>query len=94
MQVHEFGQFLLASVRVPFNPPVYWQLCLVALLILSSMCVDVYIAPEVYKNEPFDRSVDVFAFGLILYEVSKAIQSTCKGSRLIMCCILVDVSLR
>ncbi|AQK72493.1 Integrin-linked protein kinase family [Zea mays] len=30
---------------------------------------NVYIAPEVYKNEPFDRSVDVFAFGLILYEM-------------------------
>ena len=58
------------------------------------MCIDVYIAPEVYKNEPFDRSVDVFAFGLILYEVRKAIQSTCKESRLIMCCILADVSLR
>jgi len=58
------------------------------------MCIDVYIAPEVYKNEPFDRSADVFAFGLILYEVRKAIQSTCKESRLIMCCILADVSLR
>ncbi|CAM0150405.1 unnamed protein product [Urochloa decumbens] len=29
----------------------------------------VYTAPEIYKNEPFDRSVDVFAFGLILYEM-------------------------
>ncbi|OEL31942.1 hypothetical protein BAE44_0007040 [Dichanthelium oligosanthes] len=29
----------------------------------------VYIAPEIYRNEPFDRSVDVFAFGLILYEM-------------------------
>lgn len=58
------------------------------------MCIDVYIAPEVYKNEPFDRSVDVFAFGLILYEVRKAIQSTCKESRLTLCWILADVSLR
>ncbi|KAJ1279907.1 hypothetical protein BS78_04G191200 [Paspalum vaginatum] len=29
----------------------------------------VYAAPEIYRNEPFDRSVDVFAFGLILYEM-------------------------
>ncbi|KAL6899617.1 hypothetical protein ACP4OV_006275 [Aristida adscensionis] len=28
-----------------------------------------YVAPEIYRNEPFDRSVDVFAFGLILYEM-------------------------
>ncbi|KAK1287282.1 Serine/threonine-protein kinase HT1 [Acorus calamus] len=28
-----------------------------------------YVAPEVYKNEIFDRSVDVFSFGLILYEL-------------------------
>ncbi|TVU29265.1 hypothetical protein EJB05_20824 [Eragrostis curvula] len=28
-----------------------------------------YIAPEIYRNQPFDRSVDVFAFGLILYEM-------------------------
>jgi hypothetical protein len=27
------------------------------------------MAPEVYKNEAFDRSVDAFSFGLILYEV-------------------------
>ncbi|KAF7084834.1 hypothetical protein CFC21_088362 [Triticum aestivum] len=29
----------------------------------------VYIAPEMYRNEAFDRSVDTFAFGLILYEM-------------------------
>eukprot|EP00252_Welwitschia_mirabilis_P022348 TRINITY_DN6018_c0_g1_i1.p1 TRINITY_DN6018_c0_g1~~TRINITY_DN6018_c0_g1_i1.p1 ORF type:complete len:483 (-),score=98.91 TRINITY_DN6018_c0_g1_i1:374-1822(-) len=28
-----------------------------------------YIAPELYKNEAFDRSVDSFSFGLILYEM-------------------------
>lgn len=28
-----------------------------------------YMAPEVYKNEAFDRSVDAFSFGLILYEM-------------------------
>ncbi|XP_073013336.1 integrin-linked protein kinase 1-like [Typha latifolia] len=28
-----------------------------------------YVAPEVYRNEEFDRSVDVFSFGLILYEM-------------------------
>jgi serine/threonine protein kinase len=51
------------------------------------MCVDVYIAPEVYKNEPFDRSVDVFAFGLILYEVRKTIQSTFLHARNIGRCV-------
>lgn len=29
-----------------------------------------YIAPEVYRNEVFDRSADAFSFGLILYEVN------------------------
>ncbi|OVA10650.1 Protein kinase domain [Macleaya cordata] len=28
-----------------------------------------YMAPEVYKDEIFDRSVDAFSFGLILYEM-------------------------
>ncbi|KAH7685112.1 Dual-specificity kinase protein [Dioscorea alata] len=28
-----------------------------------------YMAPEVYRNEIFDRSVDAFSFGLILYEM-------------------------
>lgn len=28
-----------------------------------------YMAPEVYKNEIFDRKVDAFSFGLILYEM-------------------------
>jgi len=27
------------------------------------------MAPEIYRNEPFDKSVDAFCFGLILYEV-------------------------
>lgn len=31
------------------------------------------MAPEVYRDEIFDRSVDAFSFGLILYEVCKAI---------------------
>ncbi|KAL5207390.1 hypothetical protein ABZP36_031825 [Zizania latifolia] len=30
---------------------------------------NVYIAPEIYSNGTFDRSADVFAFGLILYEM-------------------------
>ncbi|XP_010251399.1 PREDICTED: serine/threonine-protein kinase TNNI3K-like isoform X2 [Nelumbo nucifera] len=32
-----------------------------------------YLAPEVYKDEIFDRSVDVFSFGLILYEMIEGI---------------------
>jgi serine/threonine protein kinase len=31
--------------------------------------VDLYIAPEIYKDELFDVGVDVYSFGLILYEV-------------------------
>lgn len=33
--------------------------------------VGLYIAPEFYKNEIFDRSVDAFSFSLILYEVCR-----------------------
>ncbi|CAL9165374.1 unnamed protein product [Musa hybrid cultivar] len=32
-----------------------------------------YIAPELYKNEIFDKSVDSFSFGLILYEMIEGI---------------------
>ena len=41
--------------------------CLINNFTLST--VDVYIAPEIYRDELFDRSVDSFSFGLILYEV-------------------------
>ncbi|XP_042061752.1 integrin-linked protein kinase 1-like [Salvia splendens] len=30
---------------------------------------NVYIAPEVYKNETFDKSVDVYSFGVMLFEM-------------------------
>ncbi|XP_059655524.1 integrin-linked protein kinase 1-like [Cornus florida] len=33
-----------------------------------------YVAPEVYKGEIFDRSVDVYSFGLILFEMMEGIQ--------------------
>lgn len=33
-----------------------------------------YTAPEVYKDELFDRSVDAFSFGLILYEMIEGVQ--------------------
>lgn len=38
----------------------------------ASFCVDpanIYMAPELYKDEIFDRSVDAFSFGLVLYEM-------------------------
>ncbi|KAI8537230.1 hypothetical protein RHMOL_Rhmol09G0008300 [Rhododendron molle] len=33
-----------------------------------------YLAPEVYRDEIFDRSVDVYSFGLILYEMLEGVQ--------------------
>lgn len=35
----------------------------------SLSMTDLYVAPEIYKDEIFDRSVDAFSFGLIVYEV-------------------------
>ncbi|XP_059304803.1 integrin-linked protein kinase 1-like [Lycium ferocissimum] len=32
-----------------------------------------YIAPEIYKDEIFDRSVDVYAFGVLIYEMIEGI---------------------
>ena len=53
---------------------------LVFYLVLNNLhtvfCLGVYTAPEMYRNGTFDRSVDVFAFGLILYEVCKSIHLT------------------
>lgn len=28
-----------------------------------------YVAPEIYKDEVFDRSVDIYSFGIVLYEM-------------------------
>lgn len=30
---------------------------------------DRYMAPEVFKHRKYDKKVDVFSFGMILYEV-------------------------
>lgn len=35
---------------------------------------NLYMAPEVYKDEIFDRSVDAYSFGLILYEIIEGMQ--------------------
>lgn len=35
---------------------------------------NLYMAPEVYKDEIFDRSVDAYSFGLILYEIIEGTQ--------------------
>ncbi|KAM1046388.1 hypothetical protein ACFX13_026473 [Malus domestica] len=35
---------------------------------------NLYVAPEIYKDEIFDRSVDAYSFGLILYEMIEGIQ--------------------
>lgn len=31
--------------------------------------VGLYVAPEIYNGDVFDRSVDAYAFGLVVYEV-------------------------
>lgn len=36
---------------------------------LTFWTADYYIAPEIYKDEIFDKRVDVHSFGVILYEV-------------------------
>lgn len=40
------------------------------ILISMSFALGLYMAPEVFKDEIIDRSVDAFSFGLIIYEVS------------------------
>ncbi|XP_071689555.1 integrin-linked protein kinase 1-like [Rutidosis leptorrhynchoides] len=35
---------------------------------------NLYIAPEIYKDELFDRGVDVYSFGLILFEMMEGVQ--------------------
>ncbi|KAF3451079.1 hypothetical protein FNV43_RR07168 [Rhamnella rubrinervis] len=36
---------------------------------------NIYVAPEIYKDEIFDRSVDAYSFGLILHEMTEGLQS-------------------
>jgi hypothetical protein len=38
---------------------------------LLFLCLGYHTAPELYRNEAFDSSVDAYSFGFILYEVSK-----------------------
>ncbi|XP_047319209.1 integrin-linked protein kinase 1-like [Impatiens glandulifera] len=35
---------------------------------------NLYLAPEIYKDEIFDRSVDVYSFGLVMYEMLEGVQ--------------------
>ncbi|GJV43820.1 integrin-linked protein kinase 1-like protein isoform X2 [Tanacetum coccineum] len=35
---------------------------------------NLYITPEIHKDELFDRGVDVYTFGLILYEMMEGVQ--------------------
>ncbi|KAM7279410.1 hypothetical protein ACFE04_006544 [Oxalis oulophora] len=35
---------------------------------------NLYLAPEIFKDEVFDRSVDSYSFGLILYEMIEGVQ--------------------
>ncbi|KAJ1405408.1 Serine-threonine/tyrosine-protein kinase, catalytic domain [Sesbania bispinosa] len=35
---------------------------------------NLYVAPEIYKDEVFDRSVDAYSFGLIVYEMIEGMQ--------------------
>ncbi|GJX21617.1 serine/threonine-protein kinase HT1-like protein isoform X1 [Tanacetum coccineum] len=38
---------------------------------------NLYIAPEIYKDELFDGGVDVYSFGIILYEMMEGVQPFC-----------------
>ncbi|KAJ6690840.1 SERINE/THREONINE-PROTEIN KINASE TNNI3K-RELATED [Salix koriyanagi] len=35
---------------------------------------NVYMAPEIYNDEIFDRSADAYSFGVILYEMLEGVQ--------------------
>jgi serine/threonine protein kinase len=45
-------------------------------LTLLSWHSDEYMAPEVYRKEQFDKNIDTFAFGLIVYEVYLLLRSS------------------
>lgn len=36
---------------------------------MIQLFADYCVAPEIYKDEIFDRSVDSYSFGVVLYEV-------------------------
>ena len=38
-------------------------------MLITFRTADYYVAPEIYKNNIFDKRVDVHSFGVILYEV-------------------------
>ena len=64
---------LAANNDLQSKLPLIYCLCprmlFIRLSLSSFTSVGLYVAPEVYKDEIFDRSVDAFSFGLILYEV-------------------------
>ncbi|XP_010522244.1 PREDICTED: dual specificity protein kinase shkC-like isoform X1 [Tarenaya hassleriana] len=47
----------------------------------SAESLSYYLAPEVYKDEAFDRSVDSYSFGVILYEMIEGVQPFHPNSR-------------
>lgn len=42
---------------------------LITLLVICFSLIGPYVAPEIYKDEIFDRNVDIYSFGIVLYEV-------------------------
>ncbi|GJZ25249.1 RNA-directed DNA polymerase, eukaryota [Tanacetum coccineum] len=40
----------------------------------ATTCKDLYIEPEIYKDELFNGGVDVYSFGIILYEMMEGVQ--------------------
>ncbi|KAJ7980621.1 Ankyrin-kinase [Quillaja saponaria] len=66
LKVSGFGSIRLSKI----SPDKAKLVQPVANIYLSSL----YVAPEVYKDEIFDRSVDAYSFGLILYEMIEGIQ--------------------
>lgn len=66
------GQLKVAgfgSTRLSKISPDKAKLAQPGLIDLSNL----YVAPEVYKDELFNRSVDAFSFGLILYEMFEGV---------------------
>ena len=51
------------------HPPTYLYLLFTLLSLLVRPCLPAYMAPELFENRSFNKSVDAFAFGVLTWEV-------------------------